>query len=114
MALCWLSCPLERVGPGKEILNSADGGRDQCRFQQVALSLRSRIGTKRRRKKRSGNELDDTRTNSLAALALTLLIVVVSLVVVRKLQVRCMMETGVSKTWGSLLARFGLISLVDA
>ena len=41
----------------------------------------------------SGHELDNTRTNSLAALALTLLIVVVSLVVVRKLQVRCMMET---------------------
>ncbi len=35
----------------------------------------------------------DRRTNSLAGLAATLLIVVLSMVLVRKLQVRCMMES---------------------
>ncbi len=35
----------------------------------------------------------DRRTNSLAGLAATLLIVVLSMVLIRKLQVRCMMET---------------------
>ncbi len=44
----------------------------------------------------SGHELDDQRSNSLAGLAATLFIVVVGLLVVRKLQVRCMMETCIS------------------